>query len=204
MCGLSSPIWAGPSLLRPFMEFLATGERAAQPGAHRAPAWGCFHPRFLPTFFSLSCSRLVPAVLCHGPLLPLSPFKGPSGVLGFPSAAPWVRTPAASQALEPRMAQPSGVSWVSGAPAAGVLVPEDPSAFASSAGVSPGKKGPSTLASPLSFLRSGAAGLRMPTGAREAAPAGSLGSPKSHVPGYSLFPLSITPGPGTPLSLDPD
>ena len=86
MCGLSSPIWAGPSLLHPFVEFLATGERAAQPGAHRVPASGYFHPRFLPTFFSLSCSGLVPAVLCHAPVLLLSRFKGPSGVLGFPSA----------------------------------------------------------------------------------------------------------------------
>ena len=64
-----------------------------------------------------------------------------------------------------------------------------PCSLVSSAGISPGKKGPSTLTcSQLSLLSSGAVRLRTPPGAGEAAPTGSLDSHKSDVPSCFLFP----------------
>ena len=103
---------------------------------------------------SLSCARSPPFS-----------FQGPLGCVGVSLCGlPEFGTPAASQALEPRMAQLSGVSWSAVLQRVGRWSQKDPSAFASSAGVSPGKKGPGTLTSPLGFLRSGAARLRMPPG----------------------------------------
>ena len=90
------------------------GENCSAWGPSSSCLRGCFHARFLSTLPSLSSSRLVLTVLCDTPVLPLSRFKDPSGVLVFPFAGSpkcvfrtpcW--SPAASQAFEPRMAQQS-------------------------------------------------------------------------------------------------
>lgn len=86
-------------------------------------------------------------------------------------------------ALQP--VRPSSPGWLSNLRSPGSAV----CSLVSSAGISPGKKGPSILTfSLLSLLSSGAVRLRTPPWAGEAAPAESLDSHKSDVPSCSLFP----------------
>lgn len=124
-------------------------------------------------------------------------FQGPLGCVGVPLCwLPEVRVQ--DSLLEP--CSQSGLRVQDGSAVLGLLGQQcsgswgagprrTPCSLVSSAGISPGKKGPSTLTcSQLSLLSSGAVRLRTPPWAGEAAPAGSLDSHKSDVPSCSLFP----------------
>lgn len=120
----------------------------------------------------LSSSKLVLAVFCDAPVsLSLLVSRTPRVCGCSPLLAP--RGACSGLLLEPcsqsglRVQDGSAVLGLPGSAvlhARGVLVPEGPPALSvSSAGISPGKKGPSTLAcSQLSSLSSGAVRLRTP------------------------------------------
>lgn len=172
------------------------GENCSAGGPSSSCLRGCFHARSLSP---LSSSELVLAVLCDVPVLSLLVSRTPQVCGCSPLLAPRGACPGLpAGALQP--VRPSSPGWLSSLRSPGSAVlrlvgcwsqkdPPPHRSLVSSAGISPGKKGPNTLTCPqLSLLSSGAVRLRTPPGAGEAAPAGSLDSHKSDVPSCFLFP----------------